>query len=98
MMYAGEHPVGLLLELIGLSVVITWLFVQTGGNIFLTTLFHTAQSFFVVVNEGITLSQQLWLMAAVYVVLSSILAVLYGANLQRRSTMKPAVFEAGSKP
>jgi uncharacterized protein len=98
MMYAGEHPVGLLLELIGLSVVITWLFVQTGGNIFLTTLFHTAQSFFVVVNEGITLSQQLWLMAAVYVALSIILAVLYGASLQRRSTMKPAVFEAGSKP
>jgi uncharacterized protein len=98
MMYAGEHPVGLLLELIGLSVVITWLFVQTGGNIFLTTLFHTAQSFFVVVNEGITLSQQLWLMAAVYVALSIILTVLYGANLQRRSTMKPAVFEAGSKP
>ena len=97
MMYAGEHPVGLLLELIGVSVVLTWLFVQTGGNIFITSLFHAAQSFFVLVNEGISLTQQIWLMAVVYVVLALILAVLYGANLQR-SSQKTAVLEAASKP
>lgn len=94
MMYAGEHPVGLLLELIGLSVVVTWLFVQTGGNIFITSLFHAAQSFFVVVNEGITLTQQLWSMAFVYIALAFILILIYGVNLQHNPLDKPAWVEA----
>jgi uncharacterized protein len=97
MMYAGEHPLGLLLELIGLSVVVTWLFVQTGGNIFITSLFHAAQSLFVVVNEGISLTQQLWLMAVVYVALALILTFLYGASLGRRPTRKAAVLGSGSE-
>jgi len=91
MMYAGEHPGGLLLELIGLSVVVTWLFVQTGGNIVITTLFHAAQSFFVIINEGIPLNQQIWLMAAVYVVLSLILIVMYGASLRRSPAATPVL-------
>lgn len=91
MMYAGEHPVALLLELIGLSVVVTWLFVQTGGNIVITTLFHAVQSFFVIVNEGITLSQQVWLMAGVYVVLALVLVVFFGPNLRRGPATTPVL-------
>jgi membrane protease YdiL (CAAX protease family) len=91
MMYAGEHPLGLFLEMVGLSVVVTWLFVQTGGNIFITTLYHAAQSFFVIVNAGMALSQQLWTMAATYVLLSVILVLLFGPNLRRAGGQQASV-------
>jgi membrane protease YdiL (CAAX protease family) len=97
MMYAGEHPVGLLLELIGLSVVITWLYLQAGENIVITSLFHAAQSFFVIVNEGMGLSQQLWSMAAVYVAFALIMAAVYGVSLKGRPRKGPAVLGAGPR-
>jgi membrane protease YdiL (CAAX protease family) len=62
----GLPSVLTLFQLIGLSVLITWLFIQGGNNIILTTVFHAAQSFFVIINHGVTLSQQAWLMATVF--------------------------------
>jgi membrane protease YdiL (CAAX protease family) len=46
MIYAGLPLVPTLLQLIGLSVLLTWLYVRTDGNILLTSLFHAVQSFF----------------------------------------------------
>jgi hypothetical protein len=60
----------------GLSVLATWLYIGSGGNLLLTSLFHAAQSFFVIVNEGIPLEQQAWLMASVYVVAALIIAIV----------------------
>jgi len=62
----GQPGILTVLQLIGLSVLITWIFIQGGNNIILTSIFHAAQSFFVIFNEGITLSQQVWLMAGVW--------------------------------
>ena len=76
MIYEGLPLLPTLLQLIGLSVLITWLYVQTDGNILLTSLFHAAQSFFVIVNEGIPPTQLVWLMAGVYLVLAVIVAML----------------------
>ena len=72
MIYAGLPLLPTLLQLIGLSVLITWLYVQTSGNILLTSLFHAAQSFFVVLNEGIPGTQLVWFMAGVYITLALI--------------------------
>jgi hypothetical protein len=62
-----------------------WLYVNSGGNILLTTLFHAAQSFFVIVNEGIPLEQQMWLLAAVYLAAPLILAIVTGPSLTFKS-------------
>jgi membrane protease YdiL (CAAX protease family) len=53
-------------QLIGLSVLLTWLYIRGGKNIILTSIFHAAQSFLVILNEGVTLEQQVWLMAVVW--------------------------------
>jgi membrane protease YdiL (CAAX protease family) len=84
MMSAGLPVLPTLPVLISLSVMITWLYVQTGGNILLTSLFHAAQSFFLIVNEGIPAVAQAWLMAAVYMTLAFILIVVTGSGLARR--------------
>jgi uncharacterized protein len=76
MMYAGLPLLPTLLQLIGLSVMITWLYVHTGGNVLLTSLFHAAQSFFVILNEGIPLIQLVWLMAGVYLTSAFIIAMV----------------------
>jgi hypothetical protein len=62
---------------------------QTGGNILLTSLFHAAQSFFVIVNEGIPPTQQVWLMAGVYLALALIVATLMFNRQQILVTRQP---------
>jgi membrane protease YdiL (CAAX protease family) len=84
MMSAGFLLLPTLLVLIGLSVLITWLYMQTGGNILLTSLFHAAQSFFIIVNEGAPAVSQTWLMAAAYMASAFIVAVATGPGLVRR--------------
>ena len=68
-----------------ISKVFTWLYVNSGGNIILTTLLPAAQSFFVIVNEGITLEQQIWLLAAVYLATALIVAMVTGPSLTIKS-------------
>ena len=87
MMNEGVPPLPTVLALVGVSVLLTWLYVNSGGNIILTTLFHAAQSFFVIVNDGIALAQQMWLMAGVYSGLALIIILLTGPTLVRRSTL-----------
>lgn len=53
-------------QLVALSVVLTWLFVRSGQSVLLVTLFHAAQSAFGFVNAGIAPLHISWLMAAVW--------------------------------
>jgi membrane protease YdiL (CAAX protease family) len=69
--------------LIGLSLVITWLFVNTEGSLVIASLYHAAQSFFVIVNDGITGPQQSWLQAIASVVVALGVIVLTGPDLRR---------------
>jgi membrane protease YdiL (CAAX protease family) len=75
MINAGAPLLPTLLGLIGLSVLATWLYISTNGNLLLTSLFHAAQSFFVIANDGITLGQQTWLMAGVYLAAAVVVAL-----------------------
>jgi hypothetical protein len=82
----GVPPLPTLIALVGGSVLFTWLYVNSDGNLVLTTIFHAAQSFFVIVNEGIPLEQQAWLMAGVYLALALLVAILSGSQLSRSLT------------
>lgn len=86
----GAPPFPTLVLLIGLSVLMTWLYMQSGGNILLTSLFHGAQSFFLIVNEGIPPVPLTWLMAGVYLVLALIVVIAAGSSLTRKS-VKPGL-------
>jgi membrane protease YdiL (CAAX protease family) len=83
MMNEGASPLATLLGLVGGSVLFTWLYVNSEGSIVLTTLFHAAQSFFVIVNEGLTGTQQTWLMAGVYPAVALIVVLASGSRLTR---------------
>jgi hypothetical protein len=84
MMNEGASPLATLLGLIGGSVLFTWLYVNSDGSIVLTTLFHAAQSFFIILNDGITGPQQAWLMAGVYLSVALIVVLVTGSRLTRR--------------
>lgn len=75
-----------MLELIGLSVIITWLFVNTQGSLVIASLYHAAQSYFVVFNDGISGSQQSWLLGMMNIALVLVLVLLFGPALKRSST------------
>jgi len=72
-MNAGAHWLPTILQLIGLSLILTWLFVRTRGSIVLPILFHAGQNLLVIVNGGIPLTQQLWLMTIVTLPMAAIL-------------------------
>jgi membrane protease YdiL (CAAX protease family) len=84
MMYAGLPLLPTLLQLIALSVITTWLYTHTGGNVLLTSLFHAAQSFFVILNEGILLMQLVWIMAGVYLSSAFIIAMVSGSSFVQK--------------
>ena len=94
MIYAGLPLLPTLLQLIGLSVLITWLYTQTGGNVLLTSLFHAAQSFFVIVNEGLPLTRLVWLMAGVYLAIALIVATLVFNRQNNLVTRQPKTSES----
>jgi hypothetical protein len=87
MIYAGLPFLPTLLQLIGLSVLFAWLYIKTGGNILLTSLFHAAQSFFVIINEGIPATKLVWLMAAVYMAVAFILVTVDRSSFARKPIM-----------
>ena len=88
MMNEGAPPLPTILGLVGGSVLFTWLYVNGDSSIVLTTLFHAAQSFFVIVNEGLTVTQQAWLMAGVYLAVALIVVLATGSRLTRRPVVR----------
>jgi hypothetical protein len=63
----------------------TWLYIRNSGNVLLTSLFHAAQSFFVIVNDGIPSEQQAWLMAGVYLAMALVVVIAAGPRFARTS-------------
>jgi hypothetical protein len=51
---------------------------------FLFPFEHAAQSFFVILNDGITIGQQTWLMAGVYLAAAVIITIAAGPSFARK--------------
>lgn len=83
MPYEGVSALAMLLQITSLSVLMAWLYVASGRSVALTVLFHAAQSFFVILNDGLGPTEQAWLMAGVYGLAGVVLAVLPGSALRR---------------
>jgi uncharacterized protein len=86
----GQMNVGMpwmatILFMVALSVVLTWLFVQTRGSLFIVILHHAAQNFLVYLNGGVPFAESSWLLAAVTVVLALTVILFFGPSLQRSS-------------
>jgi len=95
-MNAGTSWLATILFLIGLSVVLTWFFIRTGGSLIIPILYHAAQNFFVFLNGGIAISQSLWLLAIVTLALSLLVIVLAGPNMESRPEEKrPVILDGG---
>ncbi|HSL45059.1 MAG TPA: type II CAAX endopeptidase family protein [Anaerolineales bacterium] len=91
MMNVGAPPLPTVLGLVSASVLFTWLYINSGSSILLTTLFHAAQSFFVIVNEGLTGPQQAWLMAGVYLAVALIVVLATGPRLTLRPVARTSL-------
>ena len=83
-MNAGTSWLATILFLIGLSVVLTWFYIRTGGSLIFPILYHAAQNFFVFLNGGMAISQSLWLLAIVTLALAMLILVLAGPNMESR--------------
>lgn len=94
-MNAGTHWLPTILYIIGLSVILTWLYIQTRGSLVAPILFHAGQSIFVFINGGITPTQQLLLLVVVAAAASLLLILFFGVNLQRGPVQEPAIVDAG---
>lgn len=77
-------------QLVSLSLIITWLFVSSGQNLLLLILFHAAQSTFGYGNEGLTPLHIQWLMTAVWSATAMLAAVVMVATPRLRGRPLPA--------
>jgi membrane protease YdiL (CAAX protease family) len=94
MVNAGAPWLATMLLFLGFSIVLTWLFIQTGGNLIIVTLCHICMNYFGIFNEGISAAGNAWLAAIVTFVIALILTLICGLNLNRSPVIDPAILEA----
>lgn len=92
-MNAGTSWMGNILFIIGLSVILTWFFIQTRGSLVIVILFHAAQNYFVFLNGGIPLAQSMWLLNTIPIVLALCLILSFGPGLQHTSVKKKVMMD-----
>jgi membrane protease YdiL (CAAX protease family) len=87
-MNAGTSWVSTILFILSISVILTWLFIQTKSSIVAGIVFHAAQNFFVFLNGGMLAAGiywESWLLTAVTLAMAVALVATYGSTLQRGS-------------
>jgi uncharacterized protein len=94
MMNEGVPALPTVLAVASVSVLTTWLYVNTGGNLVLAIVFHAAQNFFTIVNEGIAFAPMAWLMLGVYLSLALIVVILTGRHLTQQPSGRCGIVSA----
>lgn len=77
-------------QLVALSMIITWLFVRSGRSLLVVIVFHAAQSFFGFLNEGLTPLHVTWLMTLVWSGTAALALVDMVALWRVRKPLAPA--------
>ena len=72
MMSAGAPALPQTIVLVALSVILTWVYVRSGGSLLAVTLLHGLQNGLVVINRGLGMTESTWLMMIVYVALAAL--------------------------
>lgn len=78
------------LQLVALSVVITWFFVRSGQSLLVAIVFHAAQSAFGFLNEGLAPLHVTWLMTVVWSATAALVALDMVASARQRKPLAPA--------
>jgi membrane protease YdiL (CAAX protease family) len=76
---------------LGISVVLTWLFLQTRGSLAMVILCHFGLDYFPQFLSGISLEHSIWSQAIVSLALALALIAIFGPNLRATRSMKPAL-------
>jgi len=80
---------------LGLSIVLTWLFLHTRGSLAMAILFHFSMDYTPQFLSGLTVAQAVWLQAIVVLALALILFLLLGVGLQRSPEKTLVVVDVG---
>jgi len=90
----GTSWVSTMLFLLGISVILTWLYVETNHGIVAGIIFHAAQNFFVFLNGGMIVAGifwECWLLTVVTLVIAIAVIIIYGTNLQHGTVSERTV-------
>jgi membrane protease YdiL (CAAX protease family) len=82
----------------GMSITLTWLFLQTRGSLAMAMLFHFAADYapqFIL--HRLPISQAVWSQAIVNLAAALVLILLFGADLQRNPVRKMTVADAAER-
>ena len=75
MMSVGAPAIPQTLGLIALSVILTWVYVHSGGSLLAVTLLHGVQNGLVVINRGLGMKESTWLLMVVYALFAILLVI-----------------------
>lgn len=80
MMNVGAPAIPQTISLIALSVILTWLYVRSGGSLLSVTLLHGVQNGLSVINRGLGMAEATWLMMGVYGLIA-VLVILFDRRM-----------------
>lgn len=76
MMNVGAPIIPQTLSLVFLSVILTWLYVRSGGSLLAVTLLHGVQNGLVVLNRGLGMAEATWLAMWVYMLFAAVMVLV----------------------
>lgn len=75
MMSVGAPAIPQTIGLIALSVLLTWVYLRSGGSLLAVTLLHGVQNGLVVINRGLGMAESTWLLMGIYVLFAVLLVI-----------------------
>jgi hypothetical protein len=76
MMSVGSPVIPQTIVLVCLGILITWIYVRSGGSVLAATMLHGSQNSLVVINRGLTNAEATWLMLLAYLLLAAVFVIV----------------------